>query len=231
MEDLLALAERFITRNYPDATIAVVGGSTARGERTASSDIDLLLLGDGLFDDSGQTSRAATYEFEGETVEVFAYTLDGFDAWAHRGVAQHRPVIVHVLTEGRPVRDDGRLEGLRRAWTAILDEGPTLTAQESALRRYMITDLIDDLRDSVDPLERQVTASALFERIAELMLLSEGRWIATGKWLPRRLRGLSEERTEMLSAPLLAGDHRSFADRVDTELERAGGRVRAGFVR
>ncbi|MFF5626218.1 nucleotidyltransferase domain-containing protein [Microbacterium sp. NPDC012755] len=42
--DLLTLAERFNARNYPDATIAVVGGSTARGERTASSDIDLLLL-------------------------------------------------------------------------------------------------------------------------------------------------------------------------------------------
>ena len=41
------------------------------------------------------------------------------------------------------------------------------------LRRYAITDLIDDLRDATDPLEQRLVAFALFERIAELMLLSE----------------------------------------------------------
>lgn len=226
-----ALVERFIDAAYPGATIAVVAGSTARGERTGTSDIDLLLLGDALFTADGQRSEAATHAFEGEILEVFAYTPDGFREWAERGVAQYRPVIVHMLVEGVPVRDDGRLGDLRREWGAVLDAGPELDEQESRFRRYVITDVLDDLRDATDPLEQRAVASVLFERIAELMLLTAHRWIATGKWLPRRLRSLSPERAEALAAPLLAGDLQTFADRVEIELQRAGGRVQAGFVR
>lgn len=83
--DHLAIAERFVVAHYPEADVAVVAGSTARGERTPSSDIDLLLLGDRLFAVEEQTSGASTHEFEGEIFEVFAYTPAGFDEWADRG--------------------------------------------------------------------------------------------------------------------------------------------------
>ena len=113
----------------------------------------------------------------------------------------------------------------------MLDSGPSLSASESAFRRYVITDVLDDLADATDPLEQRVEASVLFERIAELMLLTEGRWIGTGKWLPRRLRELSVERADRLTVPLLESDYTTFAARVSDELERAGGRVQSGFVR
>ena len=229
--DHLAVAERFVAARYPGADVAIVAGSTARSERTPTSDIDLLLLGDGLFAGEDQTSEASTQEFEGEIFEVFAYTPAGFDEWSDRGIAQHRPVIVHMLVEGTPIRDDGRLDALRRRWQQVLDTGPSLSAQECAFRRYVITDVLDDLRDATDPLEQQVEAAILFERIAELMLLSEGRWIATGKWLPRRLRNFSSDRADLLSIPLLDRDYATFAARVEDELDRAGGRVQSGFVR
>ncbi|MGJ0387874.1 nucleotidyltransferase domain-containing protein [Microbacterium sp. CGR1] len=229
--DHLAVAERFVAARYPRADVAIMAGSTARGARTPTSDIDLLLLGEELFDADTQTSEASTQEFEGEIFEVFAYTPAGFDEWASRGIAQHRPVTVHMLVEGTAIRDDGRLAALRRRWQTVLDAGPSLSAQESAFRRYVVTDVLDDLRDATDPLEQHVEASILFERIAELMLLSEGRWIATGKWLPRRLRDFSSERAELLSTPLLDCDYATFAARVDHELDRAGGRMQGGFVR
>lgn len=225
------LVERFIDATYPRASIVVVAGSTARGERTRTSDVDLLLLGEELFDEKSQTSEAATHEFDGEIIEVFAYTPEGFREWAERGIAQHRPVILHMLVEGTVVRDDGSSPSVRARWGAILDAGPSLDEKESAFRRYVITDVLDDLRDATDPLEQHMLASVQFERIAELMLLTEGRWIATGKWLPRRLRALSAERAGALGAPLIAGDLSSFAERVEHELDRAGGRVQAGFIR
>lgn len=229
--DHVDLAERFVASAYPNAGIAIVAGSTARGERTATSDVDLLLIGDSLFDDASKSSEAATHEFEGEIFEVFAYTPQGFDEWANRGIDRRRPVIVHMLAEGVPVRANASFVELRSRWSAILAAGPALDAADSRFRRYMITDLLDDLRDATDHLEQRVIAGTLFERIAELMLLNDRRWIATGKWLPRRLRALNAERAEMLSAPLLAGDYAAFADRVEEELVRAGGRVQAGFVR
>lgn len=225
------IAERFVAATYPRAEIAIIAGSTARGERTATSDIDLLLLGSSLFDVEGKQSEAATHEFEGEVFEVFAYTPQGFAEWARRGVDQHRPVIVHMLVEGVPIRSSASLDGFRGHWGDVLAAGPSLDATESAFRRYVITDLLNDLRDTTDALERQVVAGVLFERVAELMLLTSGRWVATGKWLPRRLRALDRDRADALSAPLLAGDLTGFAARVEDELGRAGGRVQAGFVR
>ncbi|SDT05562.1 nucleotidyltransferase domain-containing protein [Microbacterium paraoxydans] len=223
--------ERFLVERYPRSRIAIVAGSTARGERTHTSDIDLLLIDDDLFADDAQVSEAATFEFEGETFEVFAYTAAGFETWANRGIAQHRPVIVHMLVEGVPVRCGTGLDDLRARWGAVLAAGPVLEETESRIRRYMITDLLDDLGDATDPLEQRVVAGLLFERMAELMLLTDGRWIGSGKWLPRRLRAWNPERADRLSTPLLAGDIAGFAARVGEELELAGGRVQAGFVR
>ncbi len=223
--------ERFLAARYPRARIAIVAGSTARSERTHTSDIDLLLIDDDLFADDAQGSEAATFEFEGEVLEVFAYTAAGFETWAHRGIAQHRPVIVHMLVEGVPVRPGPGLDGLRARWGAVLAAGPVLGETESRFRRYVITDLLDDLQDATDPLERHVVAGLLFERIAELMLLADGQWIGSGKWLPRRLRAWSPERADRLSAPLLAGDISGFAVCVSEELTSAGGRLQAGYVR
>lgn len=229
------LVERFITERFPRATIAVVAGSTARGERTATSDIDLLLIGDEIFLDESRPderhSLAAGFEFDGEFFEVFAYTRRGYEEWAGRGVSQHRPVIVHMLVEGVEMRGGDALSEMRAAWVPLLAAGPVVGAHELDLRRYMITDQLDDLRDARDPLEQQVIAGVLFGMTAELMLLTERRWIGAGKYLPRRLRELSAERADALGRPLLDRDFAAFANQVERELVAAGGRMQAGFVR
>lgn len=231
----LALAERFVAAYFPAATTAVLAGSTVRGTRTPTSDLDLLLIGEDLFADAraatGPSSHAATYGFEGEAVEVFAYTPSGFEEWARRGVAQHRPVIVHMLMEGLPLRTGPELTSLRERWASVLSAGPTVSDAESATRRYVITDLLDDYRDARDPLERHQLAAALFDRTAELILLTNGRWIASGKWLPRRFRDFDPQRAALLSAPLLTGDPASFAAQIEYELDLAGGRIHEGYVR
>ncbi|HWK77334.1 nucleotidyltransferase domain-containing protein [Microbacterium sp.] len=217
--DYVDLAERFIAARFPKASIAVIGGSTSRGERTRTSDIDLLLIGDDLLP-GGEIGAALTLEFEREAFEVFAYTPQGFDEWAQRSVAQHRPVIVHMLVEGTPVRAGVELVTLRATWSERLDRGPSVDAHE-----------LDDLRDATDPLERRVIAATVFERTAELMLLTAGRWIGTGKYLPRRLRELPAERVDELAVPYLSGDFDQLADAVERELDAAGGRLQSGFVR
>lgn len=107
--DYLAVTERFVAAHFPGTSIAIMAGSTARGERTATSDIDLLLLGEAL----EQVSVATTRRFEDHVFEVFAYTPEGFEEWAARNIAQYRPVIVNMLLDGVEVRADPSLEVLR----------------------------------------------------------------------------------------------------------------------
>lgn len=228
--DFVGLAERFVATHFPNASLAIIGGSTATGTRTATSDIDLLVIGDRIFTDQ-RTSLAASYDFDGELFEVFAYTPAGFEEWGERGLSEFRPVIVDMLVSGTPVRDDSTQKAMRARWAIAYAAGPTVSDHQLAMRRYVITDLIDDLTDATDPVERHVIALTLYERLAELILLRNGRWIGAGKNLPRRLRDLDEERAAALGSPLVGGDYASFKELAARELEALGGRVDAGFVR
>jgi predicted nucleotidyltransferase len=220
----VAVVERFVSRHFPRAGVAVLAGSTARGTRTSTSDIDLLLLGDEIFVDA-RTSMAATYRFEGEVFEVFAYTEEGFEAWANRGFEQYRPVIVQMLIEGIAVRGAVEHEKYKHTWS------PTIETAEATFRRYVITDLLDDYRDATAPAERHLLAALLYERTAELILLSNSRWIGAGKYLPRRLAEFDPDRAAALAMPLVEGRHDQFANQIAIELDRGGGRVQEGFQR
>ncbi|WP_309067586.1 nucleotidyltransferase domain-containing protein [Microbacterium sp.] len=226
-----ALARSFVEAHFPSADAAVLAGSTARGERTATSDIDLLVLGPGEMFEAGEDSRAATFAFEGEVFEVFAYTPGAFDRWVEKELGRHRPLLLNMLIEGRPVRTGALLAQLRTRWGPVRDAGPQVDAHELDVRRYLVTDVLDDLRDAADPLERRVLAVLLFERLGELLLLSHGEWIAAGKHLPRRLRAWDRVRAERLAAPLLADDPTGLVIAAETELETLGGRLREGFTR
>lgn len=228
--DPLDVARRFVEARFPDATTAVVAGSTARGERTTTSDIDLLLVGPRTML-AGADSLAPTYAVDGEVLEVFAYTPAGFEAWATAGVAQYRPVIVHMLLEGVPLRGGAELDVLRARWRPVIDAGPTAGPGELDHLRYVVTDLLDDLVDATDPLERRIVAATLLEKITTLLLLNDHRWIGVGKHAARRLREWDPARAERLVAPFLADDPRAFADAVSVELDTVGGRLQDGYVR
>lgn len=228
--DFVVLAKTFVEARFPGASLAIVAGSTARGTRTATSDIDLLVLGDGVFSDR-RSSLAATYESDAEVFEVFAYTPAGFEEWAERGVREFRPVIVDMLVSGTPVVDDGTLDHFRARWADVYARGPLVSDHELAMRRYAVTDLIDDLSDAADPVEKHIIAFTLYQQLSELILLGNGRWIGTGKNLPRRLRELDPQGAASLGSTLVAGDLPTFRELAADELERLGGRVQAGFVR
>lgn len=99
------------------------------------------------------------------------------------------------------------------------------------MRRYVVTDILDDLADATDPLEAHVLMHTLFLEISELVLLANGRWIGAGKHLPRRLRDWDPERAAALADPYLTGDRPAFLAAASRELEAAGGRLQAGHVR
>lgn len=120
------LAERFVASRFPAASVAIVAGSTASGTRTATSDIDLLLIGDDMLA-ANAASLAATFAFDGEILEVFAYTPSGFERWAQRGLDEYRPVLLDMLIEGIPFRGGSDLSELR-------DKAPGLRRRAKRVR-------------------------------------------------------------------------------------------------
>jgi predicted nucleotidyltransferase len=95
--NLVPAVERFVDTRFPEAAAVVVGGSAASHNRTATSDIDLLIIGPDQMFEQGRDSLAAMYQFDGELFEVFAYTRDGFDRWAEHGLTDFNPVLQSIL--------------------------------------------------------------------------------------------------------------------------------------
>nr|WP_255479790.1 nucleotidyltransferase domain-containing protein [Quadrisphaera sp. RL12-1S] len=222
---------RFVEERWPATSDVVLGGSTAAGTRTATSDVDLLVLGPPGLLGEGRTDEASTHAVSGGVVELFAYTEEGFEHWAALEVRAHRPVIITMLLEGRPLRSSPLLSDLRSRWRPVLEAGPRASARELDALRYVVTDLLDDVGDAQDPAEHRYLQGLLFERTAALVLLSHGRWLASGKHLPRALRRWNAARAEVLVGAFLSGEPERLVAAVEAELAPLGGRLQAGHVR
>jgi predicted nucleotidyltransferase len=230
MDTAAEVALRFVDSAYTEATSVIMGGSASTGRRTASSDIDVLVIASATSFADGR-SRAQLVHREGERLDVFAYTEDAFRAWSEKDFVSLRPVLPYLLTEGTPLRAGDDYERLCTWCTDRLAEGPRLSDHDLALRRYAVTDLIDDLVDATDQLEAAATRADLFRALGELLLLSANQWLGSGKWLARRLRAWDEPSAQALLAfaqtpdPLVAG---RIASKM---LDSVGGRVDADFTR
>lgn len=229
--DFAGLVRRFVEQEFPDASGVVLAGSTAAGRRTTTSDIDLLLIGPDGFLGDGNASFAGTFGFEGEPIEVFAYTPTGFTEWAERGVREGRPVIVRMLVEGKILKNGSELVELYEQWAERYASGPWPTQYSLNLKRYAVSDLLDDLADATDPAEAKLISDELLRQASALVLLSNGRWLGTAKYLVRELRAWDAARAEALLQPYLTGDTQALIAAVEAELERVGGRLQEGFIR
>ena len=122
---------------------------------------------------------------------------------------------------------DGSGLAVREQARAVLADGPpALEPGELDLRRYGLSDLLDDLAGSTGPGETAIICWNVLREAAELALLLDGCWLGSGKWLLRELRA---------AEPQLAGDLIDARDNparlaglADGVLAAAGGRLWAG---
>jgi hypothetical protein len=101
-------------------------------------------------------------------------------------------------------------------------------------RRYRLTVMLDDLADEADPADRAALAAAVFTDVADLALISRGRWSGAGRWLTRRLRDADAALAENLVTGLstaVHGDARVLIGWGRAELDRLGGRLDSGYER
>ncbi|MEU0395317.1 hypothetical protein ABZ208_21510 [Streptomyces sp. NPDC006208] len=100
-------------------------------------------------------------------------------------------------------------------------------------QRYVLTDLLDDLRGCADPAERAHLISLILQRASELLLLIGGHWLGGGKWLSRRLAaaapGLHRTLTEAAEQAIVA-ETNVFATVVAEVLDQAGAPLWDGYA-
>ena len=230
--DPVETARILVRELFPDAVQAWLAGSVTTGRATATSDLDVTVL---LTE--GEVHRESL-TYDGWPVELFVHTAASVEQFVAQDLARRRPTMARLVATGVPLLGDAGDE-VRRHCQDVLDAGPPpVPAADLELRRYGLTDLLDDLAGAAHDEEATAIAIAVWRETAELALEGAGEWGGTGKWLVRELRALDEQRGTHLTAALDLGLHRALAGErasltavADEVLAPLGGRVWAGFRR
>ena len=186
--DAVSAAERLGRERFPEARAAWLGGSAATGSMTPMSDLDITVL---------LSSKPAPFResliVEGRPVELFVHTEDSLWFFCAQDRRRRRPTMLRLIGTSIVIVDvDGAGKRLQDQFHRLDQEGPSaLTPEEVEAARYVVTDLLDDLR--ADGPEVLSVAATLFRETAELVLGANARWSGAGKWLLRELRAFDAD--------------------------------------
>jgi predicted nucleotidyltransferase len=230
--DPVEAARAFVAERFPDAHAAIVGGSPIRGDATATSDLDIVIL-----TDRPEAPFRASYREQGWPIEVFVHTDASLQDFFTRDAERLRPSLLNMAAEGVIlVGDNGAAKRIQDAARARIERGPNaLTAAQLEDWRYSLTDLLDDFvgADRFD--EGMFIANDLAVEAAGVLLLMNRRWLGNGKWILRALRRFDPSAAHRLADALEAYYRREdkgplvrFAEAV---LDQAGGRLFEGYYR
>jgi predicted nucleotidyltransferase len=230
--DAVVRAHDLVAEHVPGALVAILAGSTARGQATGTSDLDIAVL---VHDGAG--TRRETLRCQGLPVELFVHTRVGLTELFAADAATRRGTMQHMYAEGVVVIDQEGEAARLQAWAqALLAEGPAALGLEAVeTGRYALTDALDDLTDAADRFEQLAVATAVLQSAADLLLDHHRAWTGAGKWLPRRLLAADADR----GTALLEGHLRLCETADPTPLLRAathvlhlvGGPLSKGYYR
>ncbi|PDT04545.1 MULTISPECIES: nucleotidyltransferase domain-containing protein [unclassified Rhizobium] len=228
-EQALAVARRALASRYAGAAFAYVSGSIMRGEGTAFSDIDLVVMFPSL-----ERAWRESFSEEGFPVEAFVHDPETLAHYLHQDAESGCPVMVNMVATGSIVGPDAERARLIQAKAAdVLAAGPKpLAGAGYDMLRYHVTDLADDLRGDRPPEEIAAIAALLYPRLADLILLGRGIWTGRGKWAPRLIRKLDARLAAEFDAAFtlaVQGDGSRLLALADSELALHGGRCFDGF--
>ncbi len=223
-------AQKYIEEYYPDCRAAVLAGSVVRGEATATSDLDIIII----TYSSKPPYRESLYRY-GWPIEAFVHTEETFFKFANGDLDRRRPSLPLMISEGLVLKDEKGLAGfLKDEALRMLQRGVRPYSQQELKNcRYRITDLLDDLIGSASPDQDFFIINELVHEMGNLLLVGNGEWQAKGKWMARSLKNLDEDLYQELMGVLKAfyaeGNKKRLLAFIERELKRFGGRLFAGY--
>jgi predicted nucleotidyltransferase len=170
---------------YAGARVVFLAGSVVRGEATPASDLDLVVV----YEELPNAYREA-FVYGGWPVESFVNDLESLEGFFESARQRGLPSMMNMVAEGVEVPEPSEFSArLKRRAAELLEAGPPpWDEEELTLRRYRLTDWVDDLKFPRSPEELVATGAWLYQDAAEFYFRARGLWSAHSKTIPRRLR-------------------------------------------
>lgn len=182
-------ATKYIEEHHPHCQGAILAGSAIRGEATATSDLDIV-----IFDDAVKASYRESLLYKGWPVEVFVHSLSTYQSFFESDCARARPSLPTMVSEGMVIKDLGVLASIKAEADLLLAAGPQKWTDDNILmKRYFLTDVLDDFIGSESKAELMFITGHLAESLAEFQLRANRQWVGESKWVYRSLRNFDEE--------------------------------------
>ncbi|UOR10402.1 nucleotidyltransferase domain-containing protein [Halobacillus amylolyticus] len=222
-------AKQFIKKQFPNCTGALLSGSVVRGEETATSDLDIV-----IFDEGYKSSYRESLVDQGWPIEVFVHNLSSYKEFFKSDVDRGRPSLPRMVAEGIIVKEHPFIFAVKKEAEQLLAKGPEEWSKKTIeVKRYFLTDTLDDFLGSSKREEDLFVASVLAELLIEFYLRTNQQWTGQSKWTIRALRQYDEKFADRIVEAFdtfyKVGDKKQVIAIADSVLEKYGGRLFAGF--
>lgn len=230
LEPIVA-AKTFVITRFPNCRAALLAGSVVRGEATATSDLDII-----IFDDTLGSSFRESFIESGWPIELFAHNLTSYRTFFEQDCRRAIPSLPRMVIEGIILKDTNVVEDIKREARALLDSGPETWSDETIeMKRYFLTDALEDLIGCTTRAEGLFIAGALATLVCEFILRTNRQWTGSAKWMYRALERYDAQAARELVTALETYYQTNETDAliryVDETLTPFGGRLFAGFSR
>ncbi|WP_423406838.1 nucleotidyltransferase domain-containing protein [Heyndrickxia sp. MSNUG] len=222
-------AKRFIKDRFPLCDAALLAGSVVRGEATPTSDLDIV-----IFDCKVKSPYRESLRTFGWPVEVFVHNLHSYKIFFENDAKRARPSLPRMVSEGIVLKDSEILPAIREEAAVIIENGPELwTEKEIEMKRYIITDTLDDFIGSTKRAEELFIANALADLLHEFVLRTNKHWIGNSKWMFRELTKFDPHFANCFVQAFdnyyKNGEKNQVVELADSILEPFGGQLFEGF--
>ncbi|MCA0984963.1 nucleotidyltransferase domain-containing protein [Halobacillus yeomjeoni] len=222
-------ATEFVKKHHPDCQAALLAGSVIRRESTETSDLDIV-----IFDERFKTSyRESLVEF-GWPIEVFVHNSTSYTKFFNEDKERARPSMPRMVMEGKILKGESFLAPIKKEAEELIKEGPKRWSEEEIkMKRYFITDALDDFIGCKNRAEGLFIASSLMSLACEFVLRTNNQWVGSSKWMMRTLKEydsrFANHFIQTFESYYKLNDKEKIITLVDRVLEPYGGRLFDGF--
>lgn len=227
--DPVVVATGMVNELFPACQGALLAGSVIRGEATHTSDLDIV-----VFDHKIENSYRESFFANGWPIELFVHNETSYKQFFQNDCLRGRPTLPNMVVEGIVLKGEQYINQVKKEAKQLLDAGPeTWTLETIDIKRYFITDTLEDLEGTNKRDEALFIANNLAVLISEFYLRTNSQWVGNSKWVVRALKKYDTNFAEMFVDAFDSfyrdEEKNKVITLVDNVLKPYGGRLFEGF--
>lgn len=231
LPDPLQTIQKLIQERYDSAMAIFWAGSVSQNQGTPASDLDLIIV----FKEIPNAYREA-FIYEGWPIDVFIHDPDTLryffeESRVGNGISG---LISMILNSHEVLAPNDFSSNIKTLAREALKRGPAEWSKEQIDKeRFLITDILDDIKFPASKEEQIASAAHLFEPLIQFYFRAQKKWCASGKSIIRYLQmdnpDLALKFTKSFEALFQAGDATGVELVVNKILAPYGGLLWDGF--